>query len=121
MKLVGFELLIDFRLKETLGTADPHLLHVDLCQAGQLLQTTVRGQFPVVRLAEDQQELTERYFAVLVLVHLGDHFLQAEMRLGRSQFLHHDLQLGQIQETILADVVSVAREKKTPTNDAFIV
>lgn len=111
VELAGLALLLDFGFKEILRSSHAHLLHIDLGESSQLVQATVCGQFSGVCLPEDQQEFTERDLAVLVLVHLLYHLLQAQMRLRCTQFLHHYLELGQVQETVLADVVSgIGRE-----------
>jgi len=49
--------------------------------------------------------LFERYLAVLVFVHLLDHGLEGQVRLRRSEPLHHQLHLDEVQEAVAADVI----------------
>lgn len=51
--------------------------------------------------------LTEAEFAIKVLVHLLDHALQAQVGLGGTQLLHHQLQLHQVNEAIPSSVIPV--------------
>lgn len=53
--------------------------------------------------------LPKAELAVQVFVHFLDHVLQAQVRLRRSQLLHHQLQLHQVDEAILSCVVPVGR------------
>lgn len=45
--------------------------------------------------------------AVIVLIHLTDHVLQADMSLRSTQLLHHHLQLHQIDVAVLPRVKSM--------------
>lgn len=63
-------------------------------------------------ILEDEQKLAEGDFAILVVVHLDDHILQAYVGLWSAQFLHHVLQFGEIEIAIVAGVVSVDCKKK---------
>lgn len=55
--------------------------------------------------------LPEAEFAVKILIHLLDHTLQAQVRLGGPQLLHHEFQLHQVDEAILARIIPVGAER----------
>lgn len=57
-------------------------------------------------LPVNQQKFTEWNFPIFILIDFSDHCLQTEMCLWCLQFFHHELQFGQIQETILTDIIS---------------
>ena len=66
--------------------------------------TTVRMRTRRRRLTA-LTDLAEADLAVAVLVHLGDHRLEAEVRLRRAELLHHQLQLRQVNKLVLAYVI----------------
>lgn len=49
--------------------------------------------------------LTEAELAVKVLIHLLDHAFQAQVGLGSPQFLHHQLQLHQVDEAVPSGII----------------
>lgn len=58
---------------------------------------------------KQQPYLFEGDFAVLVLVHLLDHLLEAEVRLRGAEPLHHELHLEQVQVAVAAQVEPATR------------
>lgn len=60
--------------------------------------------------------LPEAELAVEVLVHLFDHVFQAQVGLGGPEFLHHELQLHQVNEAVPAGIIPVGTERglRTP-------
>uniref|UniRef100_A0A8W7PIN6 Uncharacterized protein n=1 Tax=Anopheles coluzzii TaxID=1518534 RepID=A0A8W7PIN6_ANOCL len=90
VELVGAQLLLDLCLEETLRPPNAHLVHVDLGEAGELTKPRVG------------HELTGACFA-------------PEVGLRGAQLFHHDLQLGQIEIAIVADVIPVAWNELSPT------
>ena len=55
--------------------------------------------------------LSEGDLAVLILINLFDHLLQADVRLRNAEFLHHDFQLVEVERLIAIGVVSRAGEQ----------
>lgn len=54
--------------------------------------------------------LSEAQFAVKVFVHLFDHVLEAQVSLRSSQFLHHQLQLHEVDEAVSTSVIPKENE-----------
>lgn len=55
--------------------------------------------------------LPEAELVVQVLIHLLDHVFQAQVGLGGSKFLHHELELHQVNEAVPAGIVSADTER----------
>lgn len=105
VELVRHQLLLDFGLKKVLRPIHADLVHVDLGEAGQLAQAGIGHELAGAGFPVNEQKLAERNLAVLILVHFRDHTLQAQVRLWGTELLHHELELGQIEKAIVADVV----------------
>lgn len=55
--------------------------------------------------------LSVAQFAIKVFINFLDHVLEAQVGLGGSQFLHHQLQLHQVNEAVLTGVEPAATQK----------
>lgn len=92
-------------LKEVLGSHHSLCGDVDLRESSQSHEAALLLQLSGCRTTENQQELSEAEFSVEVLVHFFDHVFESEVSLRSPEFLHHQLQLHQINEAVSASVV----------------